>query len=160
MRKQKYQGSGSVRISVTLMMTLCFESHLCRIWHSLTEADLLPNHVVCHPIQFGRYLLPVCRVALYVSLIDSSLSIISAEDGSFLGKDEWIKPKNTCTALAVALLDTTGSLLHPAETPLHLTWASNDAVPAQPEAGRPSLVLGSRQELRGTHVRTGGGRHA
>ena len=78
-----------------------------------------------------------CRVALYVALADSSVGLVDAEEGSSLSNAQWVRPKNACTALALALLDVQGQPVGPYSAHLQLHWASNSAAVAAADSGKP-----------------------
>ena len=78
-----------------------------------------------------------CRVALYVALADSSVGLVDAEEGSSLSNTQWVRPKNACTALALALLDVQGQPVGPYAAHLQLHWASNNAAVAAADSGKP-----------------------
>ena len=82
-----------------------------------------------------------CRVALYVALADSSVGLVDAEEGSSLSNAQWVRPKNACTALALALLDVQGQPLGPYAAHLQLHWACNNAALAAADSGKPRDCL-------------------
>ncbi|KAK9818994.1 hypothetical protein WJX81_004841 [Elliptochloris bilobata] len=63
------------------------------------------------------------RLALYVAAADCSLAVIDARSGEPLGRDAWLRPRATDSALALLPLDAASELLPPPAAPLPLAWA-------------------------------------
>lgn len=63
------------------------------------------------------------RLALYVAAADCSLAVVDARSGEPLGRDAWLRPKATDSALALLPLDGAGEPLPPPTAPLPLPWA-------------------------------------
>ncbi|KAK9811618.1 hypothetical protein WJX72_007037 [[Myrmecia] bisecta] len=75
------------------------------------------------------------RLSLFISTVDCSMLVVDAERGEGGGKEAWLRPKNTCQALSLTLLDAAGAPLPAFSGPAVLPWAANNAPPpaAQPE---------------------------
>ena len=110
----------SIRVSLCRVPPL-----LCRLWR-LYAIRVPALRSTC-----------ACRVALYVALADSSVGLVDAEEGSSLSNAQWVRPKNACTALALALLDVQGQPVGPYAAHLQLHWASNNAAMAAADSGKP-----------------------
>ena len=63
------------------------------------------------------------QLALYVAAADCSLAVVDARSGEPLGRDAWLRPKATDSALALLPLDGAGEPLPPPAAPLPLAWA-------------------------------------
>lgn len=63
------------------------------------------------------------RLALYVAAADCSMAAIEAASGEPLGRDAWLRPRATDSALALLPLNAAGEPLPPPSAPLLLAWA-------------------------------------
>lgn len=76
----------------------------------------------------------IYRPALFLCQADGSLAIMEISNNSLIGQPTWVQPKNPSQAINMILLARNGSPLYSQGTHLHLSWAHNNMLTAEPDS--------------------------